>query len=55
MADSIGLIERAAALLRQQEPLQPETLPHPVPEADTVPATPELIQTVRGSGYKAVR
>src|SRR6266550_120354 len=43
MADSIGLIERAAALLRQQEPLPPETLPHPVPEADAVPATPELI------------
>jgi len=43
MADSIGLIERAAALLRQQDPLQPDTLPHPVPEADAVPVTPELI------------
>src|ERR1700757_1727638 len=43
MADSIGLIERAAALLRQQDPLHPDPLPHPVPEADAGPATPELI------------
>jgi protein-tyrosine kinase len=43
MADSIGLIERAAALLRQQEPLQPDALPHPVPEADAGLAAPELI------------
>src|SRR6266481_5384889 len=43
MAQSIGLIERAAALLRQQDPFEPEALPHPVAEADAGPATPELI------------
>jgi hypothetical protein len=45
MAESIGLIERAAALLRQQDAFEPNALPHPHPvtEADAVPATPELI------------
>src|ERR1700756_981310 len=43
MADSIGLTDRAAALLRQQDPLPPDPLPHPVPEADAGPATPELV------------
>jgi protein-tyrosine kinase len=43
MAESIGLIERAAALLRQQDVLEPDALPHPVAEADPGPATPELI------------
>ena len=43
MAESIGLIERAAALLRQRDGLDPYGLPHPVIEADAVPATPELI------------
>ena len=44
MAESIGLIERAAALLRQQDSPEPEVLaPHPVVEPDAGPATPELI------------
>jgi len=43
MAESIGLIERAAALLRQQHSFEPDSLPHPVAEADAGPATPELI------------
>ena len=43
MAQSIGLIERAAALLRQQDAFEPDALPHPVAEADARPATPELI------------
>jgi protein-tyrosine kinase len=43
MAESIGLIERAAALLRQQDSLEPDVLPHPVAQADAGPATPELI------------
>src|SRR5205809_3442024 len=48
MAESIGLIERAAALLRQQDPFEPEALPHPVAAhpvaaADAGPATPALI------------
>jgi protein-tyrosine kinase len=43
MAQSIGLIERAAALLRQQDSLEHEALPHPVAEADVRHATPELI------------
>src|SRR5438132_7594727 len=43
MAESVGLIERAAALLRQRDGLDPDGLPHPVIEADAVPATPELI------------
>src|SRR6266446_578792 len=43
MAESIGLIERAAALLRQQDALDPGALPHPVAEIDGGPATPELI------------
>ena len=43
MAQSIGLIERAAALLRQQESLEPDALPRPVAEADAGPATPEVI------------
>src|SRR6266481_5094577 len=43
MAQSIGLIERAAALLRQQDPFEPDALPHPVAEADAGPATPEVI------------
>src|SRR5437667_6394330 len=43
MADSIGLIERAAALLRQQDAIEPDALPHPAAEADAGPATPELI------------
>src|ERR1700756_4077157 len=43
MAESIGLIERAAALLRQQDSLEPDALPHPVAQVDAGPATPELI------------
>jgi hypothetical protein len=45
MAESIGLIERAAALLRQQDAFEPDALPHPHPvaEADARPAAPELI------------
>src|SRR6266446_10337231 len=43
MAQSIGLIERAATLLRQQDAFEPDALPHPVAEADARPATPELI------------
>jgi protein-tyrosine kinase len=43
MAQSIGLIERAAALLRQQEPLEAEAFPAPVAETDPGTATPELI------------
>src|SRR5215472_9878204 len=43
MAQSIGLIERAAALLRQQDSLEPDALPRPFAEADAGPATPELI------------
>src|ERR1700756_5243654 len=43
MAESIGLIERAAALLRQQDPLEPEPFPHPGAETDAAPATAELI------------
>src|SRR6266436_1267234 len=43
MAESIGLIERAAALLRQHDPFEPDALPHPVAEVDAGPATPELI------------
>ena len=43
MAESIGLIERAAALLRQQDQFEPDALPHPVAEADAGSATPELI------------
>src|SRR5438128_8440771 len=44
MGESIGLIERAAALLRQQDSPEPEVLaPHPVVGPDAGPATPELI------------
>jgi len=44
MAESIGLIERAAALLRQQDSPEPEVLPpHPVAKPDAGPATPELV------------
>src|ERR1700752_1168414 len=43
MAQSIGLIERAAALLRQHDALEPEVLPRPVAEADVGRAGPELI------------
>jgi len=43
MAQSIGLIERAAALLRQQDSLEPDALPHSVAEADLDHATPEVI------------
>jgi protein-tyrosine kinase len=43
MAESIGLIERAAALLRQQDSLEPDVSPHPVVQADAGPVTPELI------------
>jgi len=43
MAQSIGLIERAAALLRQQDAFEPAALPHPVAQADARPAAPELI------------
>ena len=37
MAESIGLIERAAALLRQQHSFEPDSLPHPVAEAVPAP------------------
>jgi exopolysaccharide/PEP-CTERM locus tyrosine autokinase len=44
MAESIGLIERAAALLRQPDSPEPEILPpHPVAEPDAGLAIPELI------------
>jgi len=43
MAQSIGLIERAAALLRQQDAFEPDALPHHVAEPDARPANPELI------------
>src|SRR5216683_1085931 len=51
MAESIGLIERAAALLRQRDANEPDAagypVPerpgHPVPESDAVPETPGLI------------
>jgi protein-tyrosine kinase len=43
MAESIGLIERAAALLRQQEASEPEPLSSPIEEADFGPGAPELI------------
>jgi exopolysaccharide/PEP-CTERM locus tyrosine autokinase len=43
MAQSIGLIERAAALLRQQDSLEPDALPHSVAEAHLDHATPEVI------------
>src|SRR5712692_2906814 len=51
MAESIGLIERAAALLRQRDANEPDTagypVPerpgHPVPESDAVPETPGMI------------
>src|SRR5262245_44185102 len=43
MAQSIGLIERAAALLRQQDALEPEPPPRPVAEGDVGGATPEFI------------
>src|SRR5271167_990729 len=42
MAESIGLIERAAALLRQREATEPEPLP-PARDADAGHAGPELV------------
>jgi protein-tyrosine kinase len=43
MAESIGLIERAAALLRQQEASEPEPLSAPIEEAAFGPGAPELM------------
>src|ERR1700730_11491186 len=43
MAESIGLIERAAALLRQRDANEPDALRHPAPERDAVHETPGLI------------
>jgi len=43
MAESIGLIERAAALLRQQEASEPEPLSSPIEEDAFAPGAPELI------------
>jgi receptor protein-tyrosine kinase len=43
MAESIGLIERAAALLRQQEANEPEPLSTPTEEAAFRPGAPELM------------
>jgi receptor protein-tyrosine kinase len=43
MAESIGLIERAAALLRQRDANGPDLTGHLVAESDAVPETPGLI------------
>jgi receptor protein-tyrosine kinase len=43
MADSIGLIERAAALLRQRDANEPDAPLHPAPESDDGPETPGLV------------
>src|SRR5215469_9941985 len=52
MAESIGLIERAAALLRQQEASEPEPLSSPIEETAFGPGTPELtLDRGRLAGY----
>jgi len=43
MAESIGLIERAAALLRQRDANEIDEPAHPIAESDPGPATPGLV------------
>src|SRR6266436_2717805 len=43
MAESIGLIERAAALLRQREAQEPEQISQPSAEVDAGHSGPELV------------
>src|SRR5712691_430574 len=43
MSESIGLIERAAALLRQRDTIEPDASPHPAAESELGPETPGLV------------
>ena len=54
MAESIGLIERAAALLRQREAAEPIPPPPPATRAPQTPAQPEPGQTDDGVGRELV-
>jgi len=54
MAESIGLIERAAALLRQREAAEPIPPPPPATRARQTPAQPEPGQTDDGVGRELV-
>lgn len=50
MADSIGLIERAAALLRQQEASEPAAIRKPTGESPLPPTSPQLVLDCRRLG-----